>query len=165
MTRASATPRCSPGRGTGAQVRKPGGDAAYVAPRRSTFPASAYPNAYPGATAGYAKERRFDSAGNVTGGFGVENVITNDSHSTYHRCKRRCPAPWGTAVRNPAGYTWSKSIDDTSMVSVVPGRPARCFGFFAESSRHASGKGPSNFDTTHGFSLSVAQDLHLASTA
>ena len=53
-----------------------------------------------------------------------------------------------------ASYTWSKSIDDTSQA--MAGFPQNPFDTHPE-------KGPSSFDVTNGFGLSVAQDLHLES--
>ena len=63
-----------------------------------------------------------------------------------------------------ASYTWSKSIDDTSLViggtgstgAVTTGSSQNPYDTHPE-------KGPSGFDVTHGFGLSVAQDLHLQS--
>src|ERR1035438_3123700 len=59
-------------------------DAAYVGTAAQHLPRYSFPNAYPGATASFAPHTQFDSAGNVIGGFGVENVITADAHSSYN---------------------------------------------------------------------------------
>jgi hypothetical protein len=53
----------------------------------------------------------------VTGGLGVEQVITATAHSTYHSLQTSLAgtvAHGGPGVQ--ASYTWSKSIDDTSQV-------------------------------------------------
>jgi hypothetical protein len=55
-----------------------------------------------------------------------------------------------------ASYTWSKSIDDTSGVTAAGSFPQNPFNTHSE-------KGPSLFDVTNAFGLSVAQDLHLDS--
>jgi hypothetical protein len=119
------------------------------------LPRVSFPNAYPGASPAFAPHTTFDTNGNVTGGFGVENIITATSHSTYHALQTSLS---GTAGRKGPGiqasYTWSKSIDDTS--TVVGGFPQNPSNTRLE-------KGPSSFDGTHGFGLSAAQDLHLDS--
>jgi hypothetical protein len=61
-----------------------------------------------------------------------------------------------------AGYTWSKSLDDSSAVVGGTGStgalalplPQNPFDTHPE-------KGPSSFDVAHAFSVSAAQDLHL----
>jgi len=70
-----------------------------------------------------------------------------------------------TEARRPgiqAGYTWSKSLDDSSAVVGGTGStgalaltlPQNPFDTHPE-------KGPSSFDVAHAFSVSAAQDLHL----
>jgi hypothetical protein len=101
----------------------------------------------------------------VTGGFGVENVITATAHSTYHAFQTSLSGTTGHGGPGlQASYTWSKSIDDTSQViggtgstgAVAQGYPQNPFDTHPE-------KGPSSFDVTNSFGLSVAQDLHLDS--
>ncbi len=131
------------------------------------LPRYGFPNAYPGATAEFAKDTRFDSAGNVIGGFGVENVITNDSHSTYHALQTSLSGTVGHGGPGiQASYTWSKSIDDTSLVIGGTGSTGAVTSGFSQNplDTHPE-KAVSNFDVTHGFSLSAAQDLHLASVS
>jgi hypothetical protein len=55
-----------------------------------------------------------------------------------------------------ASYTWGKSIDDTSGVIAANSSPENPFDTHPE-------KGPSLFDVTNSFGLSLAQDLHLDS--
>jgi hypothetical protein len=141
------------------------GDAAYVGTAAEKLPRSSFPNAYPGASPGFAPYTQFDGAGNVIGGFGVESVMMSDSHSTYHALQTSLSGTVGHGGPGiQAGYTWSKSLDDTSLVSggtgstgaVASGLPQNPFDTHPE-------KSPSNFDATHNFSLSVAQDLHMES--
>lgn len=137
---------------------------AYVGTAAQHLPRYGFPNAYPGATAEFAKDTRFDSAGNVIGGFGVENVITNDSHSTYHALQTSLSGTVGHGGPGiQAGYTWGKSIDTTSLVLGGTGSTGAVASGFSQNplDTHAE-KAVSNFDITHGFSLSVAQDLHLS---
>jgi hypothetical protein len=140
-------------------------DAAYVGTASQKLPRISFPNAYPGADPAFAPHTTFDSAGNVTGGFGVENVITGTAHSTYHALQTSLS---GTAGHGGPGlqasYTWGKSIDDTSEVIGGTGSTGAVAQGFSQNpyDTHPE-KGPSAFDVTNGFSLSVAQDLHLDS--
>ncbi len=137
----------------------------YIGTTAWRLPRVSFPNAYPGAAPAFARYTRFDAAGTVTGGFGTEQFITASSHSTYHALQ----ASLGGAVGHggpglQASYTFSKSIDDTSSAtaSLNPGAvgsvtfpsPQNPFDTHAE-------RGPSTFDTTHVFTLSAAQELHL----
>lgn len=138
-------------------------DAAYVGTAADHLPRYSFPNAYPGATAEFAKDTEFDSAGNVTGGFGVENVIAGDSHSSYHALQASLSGTLGHGGPGiQASYTWSKSLDTTSTVIGGTGSTGAVSSGFAQNPFDLRAeKGPSSFDITHGFGLSVAQDLHL----
>ncbi len=140
-------------------------DAAYVGTASEKLPRYSFPNAFPGASPGFAPHTQFDSAGNVIGGFGVENVITNTSHSTYHALQTSLAGAVGHGGPGvQASYTWGKSIDDTSLVLPGTGSTgAVAAGTSQNPYDNHPEKGPSNFDVTHGFGLSLAQDLHLAS--
>jgi hypothetical protein len=140
-------------------------DASYVGTASEHLPRISYPNAYPGATAQFAPLTTFDASGNVTGGFGTENLITATAHSTYHALQTSLTGNMGRDGPGlQASYTWSKSIDDTSTViggtgstgAVTTGNPQNPYDTHAE-------KGPSAFDVTHSFGVSAAQDLHLES--
>jgi hypothetical protein len=140
-------------------------DASYVGTASVRLPRYSFPNAYPGASPGFAPHTQFDSNGNVIGGFGVENVIIANSHSTYHALQTSLSGTVGHGGPGvQASYTWGKSIDDTSLVlggtgstgAVAAGASQNPYDTHPE-------KGPSNFDVTHGFGLSLAQDLHLSS--
>jgi hypothetical protein len=140
-------------------------DASYVGTAAEKLPRYSFPNAYPGATPAFAPHTEFDSAGNVIGGFGVENVIVSDAHSTYHALQTSLSGTIGHGGPGlQASYTWGKSIDDTSLVLGGTGSTGAVASGFSQNpyDTHPE-KGPSAFDVTNGFSLSVAQDLHLDS--
>ncbi|HLV94143.1 MAG TPA: TonB-dependent receptor [Candidatus Acidoferrales bacterium] len=146
--------------------RKIGGltaDASYVGTAAEKLPRYGFPNAYPGASPRFAPYTRFDSSGNVTGGFGTENVIFADAHSTYHALQTSLS---GTVVHGGPGiqasFTWSKSIDDTSEVIGGTGSTgAVTSGFSQNPFDTRPEKGPSTFDVTRSFGLSLVQDLQL----
>ncbi|HEY1807667.1 MAG TPA: TonB-dependent receptor [Acidobacteriaceae bacterium] len=136
-------------------------DAAYVGTESFHLPRASFPNGYAGASPGFAPYTKFDSNGVVTGGFGFETVITDTSHSSYHALQTSLAGTirhGGPGLQ--AGYTWSKSLDDVSGLGGGTGStgaiaipsPQNPFDNHPE-------KGPSNFDVTHGFSVSAAQAL------
>jgi Carboxypeptidase regulatory-like domain len=137
-------------------------DANYVGTASNHLPRTSFPNAYPYASPGFAPDTTFDSAGSVTGGLGVENLITGTAHSTYHALQTSLS---GTVPHGGPGiqasYTWGKSVDDTSQVIGGTGSTGAVVQGFAQDpyNTHPE-KGPSAFDVTHGFALSLAQDLH-----
>jgi hypothetical protein len=138
-------------------------NASYVATIGVGLPGIAYPNAYAGASAGFAPYTEFNAAGEVIGGIGSEILITNRSHSTFHSLQtglQKTSSRFGIGFQ--ANYTFSKSLDDASAVfgqingstngTVQQAAPQNPFDSSAE-------KGPSTFDVTHVFTLSVAQNL------
>lgn len=138
-------------------------DAAYVGTSAFRLPRSSFPNGFPGADPGFAPYTNFDSAGAVTGGFGFESVITDTSHSSYNALQTSLAGTVGHGGPGiQAGYTWAKSLDDTSGVAGGTGStgavsvtaPQNPFDTHPE-------KGPSTFDVAHAFTLSAGQDLHL----
>src|SRR5271163_622136 len=138
-------------------------DAAYVGTSAFRLPRISYPNAYQGAGPGFAKFTNFDSGGVATGGFGFESVITNTAHSSYNALQTSLAGQVGHGGPGlQAGYTWSKSLDDVSGVLGGTGSTGAVSLFSPQNpfDTHAE-KGPSNFDVTHAFTLSAAQDLHL----
>jgi Carboxypeptidase regulatory-like domain len=122
------------------------------------------PNSYGGADPAHAPFTEFNSAGQATGGFGTELLITSGSHSSYHSLQSsvsKNSARAGLGLQ--ASYTYSKSIDDTSAVLgglfgtagvILQTLPQDPWNPSAE-------KGPSTFDVTHAFSASVIQLLPL----
>ncbi len=142
-------------------------DVNYVGTAAEKLPRYSFPNAYPGASPGFAPHTQFDSTGNVIGGFGVENVIVSDAHSTYHALQTSLAGTIGHGGPGvQASYTWGKSLDDTSLVLGGTGSTGAVASGFSQNpyDTHPE-KGPSAFDVTHSFGLSVAQDLHLSSAA
>jgi hypothetical protein len=137
-------------------------DASYVGTASNHLPRTGFPNAYPYASPGFAPDTEFNSSGSVIGGLGVENLITGTAHSTYHALQTSLS---GTVPHGGPGiqasYTWGKSIDDTSQVIGGTGATgAVAQGFPQDPYDTHPEKGPSAFDVTHGFALSLAQDLH-----
>ena len=137
--------------------------AAYVGTTAYKLPRVAFPNAYPGATAEFAPFTDFNAAGQAVGGFGTESETTATSHSSYNALQisgQGQTSRGGSAFQ--ANYTWSKSIDDTSSVggtsatstvgAIARAAPQNPFDTHPE-------RGPSVFDTTNSFSLSLTQTL------
>jgi hypothetical protein len=122
------------------------------------------PNSYGGADPAHAPFTEFNSAGQATGGFGPEILMTGGSHSSYHALQTsvtKNSARAGLGLQ--ASYTYSKSIDDTSAVlgglfgtagTILQTLPQDPWDPSAE-------KGPSTFDVTHAFNVSVIQLLFL----
>ena len=147
-------------------------DASYVGTAAEKLPRSTFPNAYPNADPAFAPLTTFNSAGNVTGGFGFESLITATAHSTYHALQASLTGNTGGGGPGiQASFTWSKAIDDTS--EVIPGWTGSAGGAgtpgpvtipFPQNpfDTHPE-KGPAAFDVKTSFGLSLAQDLHLES--
>lgn len=128
-------------------------NAGYVGTAGVKLTAMAQPNGYTGATPEFAAYTKFDSAGNITGGFGPIALTDNHSHSTYHALQVSASnnlTPWGLGVQ--ASYSWSKSLDD---VSGVLGVASAQDPFNTRLERGASG-----FDVSQAMSFSLFQDLH-----
>jgi hypothetical protein len=143
------------------------GDVGYVGTAAEKLPHYSFPNAYAGATPGFAPDTQFDNAGNIIGGFGVENVITADAHSSYHALQTSLSGTVGHGGPGiQASYTFGKSLDNSSLVLGGTGSTGAVASGFSQNpyDSHPE-KGPSSFDATHSFGLSLAQDLHLESAA
>ncbi len=141
--------------------------ASYVGTTAWKLSRFAFPNAYPGATAQFARYTRFDASGSAVGGFGTETYAVASSHSSYHSLQLSGAGQTGRGGPGlQASYTWSKSIDDTSTVAgtsatstvgaVSQAAPQDPFDTHPE-------RGPSSFDITHSFVLSLTQQLPVAS--
>jgi hypothetical protein len=135
----------------------------YVGTTAYKLARNTFPNAYPGATPAFARFTRFDATGVPVGGFGTESEITPTSHSNYHALQLSAAGQTGHGGPGmQASYTWSKSIDDTSTVAgtsatstvgaIAQAAPQNPFDTHPE-------RGPSTFDATHSFSLSLAQEI------
>jgi hypothetical protein len=139
-------------------------DMAYVGTASSKLPRISFPNGYAGADEAHAPFTQFDSTGKIVGGFGTEQVITATAHSSYHALQTSLQgtiAHGGPGIQ--ASYTWAKSLDDTSGVSggFISGATGAVASTFPQNPANTKAeRAPSSFDVTHGFTLSVAQDLH-----
>jgi hypothetical protein len=94
-------------------------------------------------------------------------VVTDTAHSSYNALQTSLAGQvghGGPALQ--AGYTWSKSLDDVSGILGGTGSAGAVvlFGPQDPYDTHAE-KGPSNFDVTHAFTVSAAQNLHLEDLA
>ena len=136
--------------------------ASYVGTTAYKLARVSFPNAYPGATPEFARFTRFDGT-NAVGGFGTESEVTATSHSSYHSLQVGASGQTGRGGPGiQASYTFAKSIDDTSTVggtsatssvgAIAQAPPQNPFDTHPE-------RGPSTFDATHSFSLSLAQQL------
>ena len=140
--------------------------ASYVGTAAYKLARISFPNAYPGATAQFAPFTTFNAAGTPVGGFGTENLLTADSHSSYNAVQVSAAGQSGHGGPGmQASYTWSKSIDDTSTVAgtsvtstvgaISQAAPQNPFDTHPE-------RGPSTFDLTDSFTLSLTQELPFA---
>jgi Carboxypeptidase regulatory-like domain len=143
--------------------------AGYVGTSAYKLPRVSFPNAYSGATAQFAHFTQFNASGLPIGGFGTESEVTPTSHSSYNALQLSVTGqtPHGGPGLQ-ASYTWSKSLDDTSTVAgtsatssvgaIAQAAPQNPFDTHPE-------RGPSTFDATHSFSLSLTQELPFASVS
>jgi hypothetical protein len=138
--------------------------AGYVGTAGIKLPAMDFSNGFSGADPAFAPYTQFNSAGQITGGYGVTNAMTNRSHSSYHAlqvsAQRNLTA---SGLGFQASYTFSKSIDDASAVigGFISGQSGAVAQTAPEDPFNASlDKGPSNFDARHALAFSLFQDLH-----
>jgi hypothetical protein len=138
-------------------------DLGYVGTAAEKLPRISFPNSYPGATPEFAPYTEFNSTGEIAGGFGVLNLMTNDVHSNYNALQASLFGSMGHGGPSiQASYTFSKSIDATSLVFGGTGSTgATTSGASQDPFDLHPEKGPSAFDATHNFGLSAAEDLHL----
>lgn len=121
-----------------------------------------YPNSYSGADPAFAPFTRFDASGHVLGGIGPETLIGTPGHSTFHSVEAdisKTSPRLGLGFQ--ASYTFSKSIDNASTVFAGPGGgSSTILQANPQDPWHpGSDKGPSTFDITNIFSLSLIQNL------
>lgn len=138
--------------------------AGYLGTAGIDLPAVDFPNAYPGAAPQFAPYTQFNSAGQITGGFGTDMLVTNRSHSSFHSLQTSLSGAIGS--RGPqvqANFTWSKSLDDTSSV-IGPGvgstSGATTLAWPQDPFDTRADKGPSAFDVAQVLTLTLVQDLH-----
>ncbi|HKN34572.1 MAG TPA: TonB-dependent receptor [Terriglobales bacterium] len=136
----------------------------YMATNGVHLPSVFSPNSYSGAEPEFAPFTRFDSAGHPIGGYGNESLIASESHSSYHSLQTSVASKSAWAgFQMQASYTYSKALDDTSSVLgglfgtagvILQTLPQDPWNPSAE-------KGPSTFDVTHSFTLSLIEFLPL----
>jgi len=120
------------------------------------------PNGYAGADAAFAPYTQFNAAGQAIGGFGPEAVINSGSHSSYNALQTSfTESAKRIGLNFQASYTFSKSLDDTS--AILGGGPSNAGVLMQTMPQNPldprADKGPSTFDVTHVFSLSLIQAL------
>jgi len=125
--------------------------AAYVGTAGIHLASMLAPNGYAGADPAFAPFTQFNPAGKAIGGFGPEYLMATGSHSSYNALQTSVTQNASRiGLSFQASYTFSKSIDDTSSASqYLPQNPQD----------PAADRGPSTFDVTHSFSLSLIQSL------
>jgi len=138
--------------------------ASYVATAGIHLASVLSPNAYGGADPAFARFTQFNAAGQAIGGFGPESVMSSGAHSSYHALQTSVSqntARMGLSFQ--ASYTFSKSIDDTSAVpGGISGSPGAILQTLPQDPFNPQAeKGPSTFDVTHVFTLSLIQSLPL----
>jgi Carboxypeptidase regulatory-like domain len=136
--------------------------AAYVGTAGIHLPNILALNGYSGADPSFAIFTQFDSSGRAIGGYGPEMMMQSGSHSTYNALQTslsKNDARLGLGFQ--ASYTFSKSIDDTSaLLTGVPANAGPVVQALPQNPRDPGAeKGPSTFDVTHVFSLSLIQAL------
>jgi hypothetical protein len=137
--------------------------ASYVATDGVGLASIVFPNAYAGASPQFAPFTSFNAAGEVVGGYGPEDLMSNRSHSTYNSLQTsvgKTSARWGLGFQ--VSYTYSKALDDTSAVLGGYNGPSQGVilqAFPQNPQDPGADKGPSTFDLTHAVSFSAIQDL------
>lgn len=140
------------------------GNVSYVATAGIHLARVFFPNSYGGADPAFAPFTQFNSAGQATGGLGPEVLMTSGSHSTYHALQSsisKTSARVGLGLQG--SYTYSKSLDDTSAVlgGLVPTGGTVLQTSPQDPWNPSAEKGPSTFDVTHVFTVSMIQLLPL----
>jgi hypothetical protein len=137
-------------------------DAAYVAAVGVHLANTISPNGYTGASPQFAPFTQFDSAGQVTGGYGEEYLMGTPSHSTYHSLQvsasKNSPR---MGLGFQTSYTLSKGLDDSSASVESIGSPSGTViqAYYQNPWNPGADKGPSTFDIKHYFTASAIQVL------
>jgi hypothetical protein len=136
-------------------------NASYVATVGVRLATAIIPNGYSGATEEFAPFTEFDSSGQILGGYGTEFLLGTPAHSTYHSLQvsaSKNSSRLGLGFQS--SYTFGKSLDDTSSVMPSGGGTGIIIQAYPQDPRNLSAeKGPSTFDITHVFSMSLIQAL------
>src|SRR5271154_5668946 len=120
------------------------------------------PNGYGGADPASAPFTQFNAQGHAIGGFGPEMVMNPSAHSSYHSLQTSATENYSRfGLSFQASYTFSKSLDNTSAVpGGISGLPGVTLQTLPQNPLDPSAeKGPSTFDVTHVFAISVFQSL------
>jgi hypothetical protein len=120
------------------------------------------PNGYGGADPAFAPFTQYNAQGHAIGGFGPEMVMNPSAHSTYHSLQTSATENYSRiGLSFQASYTFSKSIDNTSAVpGGISGLPGVTLQTLPQNPLDPSAeKGPSTFDVTHVFTISLFQSL------
>jgi len=135
----------------------------YVGTAGVHLPRVFVPNGYSGAGPAFAPYTQFNSSGTAAiGGYGPEYVLSSDSHSSYNALQTSIVGTFNKIGLNfAASYTYSKSLDDTSAVvgAFTGGAGTTLQALPQNPLDQAAEKGPSNFDETHVFAVSLFQSL------
>jgi hypothetical protein len=136
-------------------------NASYVATVGVKLATVIIPNGYTGASPQFAPFTEFDSSGQILGGYGPEFLLGTPAHSTYHALQvsasKNSPR---LGLGFQSSYTFSKSLDNTSSVMSSGGGAGTIIQAFPQDPWNLSAeKGPSTFDITHVFSMSLIQAL------
>jgi hypothetical protein len=122
------------------------------------------PNGYAGASPQFAPFTQFNASGHAIGGFGPETIMTSSAHSSYNALQISATENYSRiGLSFQASYAYSKSLDDTS---AVPGGIPSSGGVTLQTLpqnplNQSADKGPSTFDETHVFTISLFQSLPL----
>jgi len=122
------------------------------------------PNGYAGASPQFAPFTQFNTSGHAIGGFGPETIMTSSAHSSYNALQISATENYSRiGLSFQASYAYSKSLDDTS---AVPGGIPSSGGVTLQTLpqnplNQSADKGPSTFDETHVFTISLFQSLPL----
>jgi hypothetical protein len=120
------------------------------------------PNGYTGADPQFAPYTQFNAAGHAIGGFGPETIMTSSAHSSYNALQTSATENYSRiGLSFQASYTYSKSLDDTSAVpGGIPSSGGVTLQTLPQNPLNPSAdKGPSTFDETHVFTISLFQSL------
>jgi hypothetical protein len=122
------------------------------------------PNGYTGASPQFAPFTQFNAAGQAIGGFGPETIMTSSAHSSYNALQTSATENYSRiGLSFQASYTYSKSLDNTSAVpGGIPSSGGVTLQTLPQNPLNPSAdKGPSTFDETHVFAISLFQSLPL----
>jgi len=130
----------------------------YVGTAGVHLPSVFSPNGYAGADSAFAPFTQFNPSGQAIAGYGPEWVLQSASHSSYNALQSsltKNSARYGLGFQ--ASYTYSKSLDDSSTVlGGIPSNAGVILQALPQNPRDPRAeKGPSTFDITQAFSLSV----------